>query len=247
MNKIFRYELKRLLWNKFFAGILAVALFYGWQVLYGETISGVAHTAPFSPWSFGSYLSRVLPLLWVGALFFLTFFTSGAARRTSVLTAAAPMPAAKYALARCAAALAATAALAAAVLALAAAFYGRYFGWYHWGSLLPVVGAVLAPPLVFALGTGWLLGQLRPWLIYVWMIVPFATAALPLPQALSMWNGALFAQLPLQLGVLDPAFSLPAGVWVVQAALLAGGVLALSMACRKGPRRHTAPVGDKNR
>ena len=76
MVKIFRYECKRLLWNKFFFGILAVTLFYGWQVLGGTTILGVAHTAPFSPWSFGDYLSRMVPLLWVGVLFFLTFFTS---------------------------------------------------------------------------------------------------------------------------------------------------------------------------
>ncbi len=78
MVKIFRYECKRLLWNKFFFGILAVTLFYGWQVLTGATILGVSHTAPFSPWTFGDYLSRLLPLLWIGVLFFLTFFTSGA-------------------------------------------------------------------------------------------------------------------------------------------------------------------------
>ena len=87
MVKIFRYECKRLLWNKFFFGILAVTLFYGWQVLTGASILGVSHTAPFSPWSFGDYLCRLLPLMWIGALFFLTFFTSGKARRAAVLPA----------------------------------------------------------------------------------------------------------------------------------------------------------------
>lgn len=37
----------------------------------------------------------------------------------------------------------------------------------------------LVPPLVFALGSGWLLGRLRPWLVYVWMLVPFVLLALP--------------------------------------------------------------------
>ena len=83
MVKIFRYECKRLLWNKFFFGILAVTLFYGWQVLTGASILGVSHTAPFSPWTFGDYLSRLLPLLWIGVLFFLTFFTSGAGPQSS--------------------------------------------------------------------------------------------------------------------------------------------------------------------
>ena len=73
MNKIFRYECRRLLWNKFFIGLAVVLLLYGALVLHGVTILGVAHTAPFSPWSFGDYLSRMLPLLWIGMLFFLTF------------------------------------------------------------------------------------------------------------------------------------------------------------------------------
>ena len=105
MIKIFRYECKRLLLNKFFAGLALVLLGYGAMVLESATILGVSHTAPFSPWSFGDYLSRMLPLLWIGALFFLTFFTSGRARRAMALTDAAPMDARRYALVRCAAAL----------------------------------------------------------------------------------------------------------------------------------------------
>lgn len=81
MGKIFRYECRRLLWNKFFIGLAVVLLLYGALVLHAVTILGVSHTAPFSPWSFGDYLSRMLPLLWVGMLFFLTFYTSPKARR----------------------------------------------------------------------------------------------------------------------------------------------------------------------
>ena len=58
MYKIFWYECRRLLGNKFFFGILLILLFYGWQILDRVTILGVAHTAPFSCWSFGDYLSR---------------------------------------------------------------------------------------------------------------------------------------------------------------------------------------------
>ena len=52
MGKIFRYECRRLLWNKFFIGLAIVLLLYGAFVLHSVTILGVAHTAPFSPWSF---------------------------------------------------------------------------------------------------------------------------------------------------------------------------------------------------
>lgn len=109
MHKIFHYELKRLLWNKFFFGLLVVTLFYAYQVFTGEIILGVAHTAPFSPWSFGCYLSRLLPLLWVGELFFLSFFTAGRERRVAVLTGATPVRPRAYAWTRCAAVLVAAA------------------------------------------------------------------------------------------------------------------------------------------
>ncbi len=233
MGKIFRYECKRLLWNKFFFGILLVSLFYGWQVLNGVTILGVSHTAPFSPWSFGDYLCRMVPLLWIGALFFLTFFTSGRARRAAVLTDAAPMPPRRYALARCAAALAGTALLALACLGEAALFYGVYFGWYGWGTLALPALVTLLPPLVFALGSGWLLGRVRPWLVYVWMAAPFALAALPLPEALGLWNGSFFTAYPLTLETLDPAFVLPWGAGAAQMALLVSGGAMLTVCSGK--------------
>ncbi|WP_295626275.1 hypothetical protein [uncultured Intestinimonas sp.] len=200
MGKIFGYECRRLLWNKFFVGLLLVLLFYGWQVLTGATLLGVAHTAPFSPWSFGDYLGQMTPLLWIGALFFLTFFTSGKARRAAVLTDATQADPRRYALARSAAALAGTALLALACLGEAAVFYGACFDWYGWGELALPALAALVPPLVFALGSGWLLGQVRPWLVYAWMPLPLLVRALPLPEALGLWDGSLFAEYPLTLG-----------------------------------------------
>ncbi len=227
MGKIFRLECRRLLWNRFFLGLLLAVLFYGWQILGHVTILGVSHTAPFSPWSFGDYLSRMVPLLWIGALFFLTFFTSAKARRAAALTSAAPASPRRYALARCAAALAGTGLLAAACLAEAVVFYGRYFGWHGWGELLLPALVTLPPPLVFALGSGWLLGHRRPWLVYVWMLAPLVWAALPLPEALGLWNGSFFTEYPLALGVLDPAFAVPAPAALAQGALLAAGAALL--------------------
>lgn len=192
MRKVMRYECKRLLWNRFFVGLVLVLLFYGWQVLGGTTILGVAHTAPFSPWSFGDYLSRMTPLLWVGVLFFLTFFTSPKARRVASLTDAAPMPPHRYALARCAAALTGSALLALICLAQAAVFYWRYFGWCGWGELLLPAVLTLLPALIFALGSGWLLGRWRPWALYVWMLVPFVCMVLPLPRGAGDLEWAVF-------------------------------------------------------
>ncbi len=227
MIKIFLYECKRLILNKFFFGILFVLLFYGWQVLSNATILGVSHTAPFSAWSFGDYLCRMLPLLWIGALFFLTFFTSAKARRAAVLTDATQTSPRRYALTRCGAALTGTVLLALACLVEAVVFYGRYFGWYAWGQLLVPALVTLIPALAFALGSGWLLGRIRPWLVYVWMIVPFVCMTLPLPKTLSLWNGSFFTNYPLTLGILDPAFSLPVSVVLAQCGLLLCGIALL--------------------
>ena len=236
MGKIFGYECRRLLWNKFFVGLLLVLLFYGWQVLTGATLLGVAHTAPFSPWSFGDYLGQMTPLLWIGALFFLTFFTSGKARRAAVLTDATQADPRRYALARSAAALAGTALLALACLGEAAVFYGACFAWYGWGELALPALAALVPPLVFALGSGWLLGQVRPWLVYAWMPLPLLVRALPLPEALGLWDGSLFAEYPLTLEGLDPAFTLPSAAVLAQGALLAAGAGLLLLRCGKARR-----------
>ena len=225
--KLYCYELRRLIWNKFFLGLLAVTLFYGWQVLNSVTLLGIAHTAPFSPWSFGDYLSRILPLLWVGALFFLTFFTSRSEGRTRALTAATPIRPQTHALIRCTAALTGTLLLSLAALLLAGIFYGSLFHWYDWGSLLLPTLLLLPPTLLFALGSGWAIGRLRPWLLFLWMFLPFLLMALPLPAPLSILNGSIFTDRPLALGTLDPAFSLPLETILLQCGVLLAGVVLL--------------------
>ncbi len=216
MKRIYLYELKRLLWNKFFIGLLLVTLFYGGQVLQNETLLGVADTAPFSPWSFGAYLGCMLPLLWVGALFFLTFFTGAAQKRVAALTDATPAPPRRYDLARLAAAATGAALLSLAAVAAALFFYARMFAWYGWGALLTPALLALVP----------LLGRARPWLLWLWAALPFVLMALPLPQALSMLNGSFFSAYPASLDALDPAFALPGGVLAAQILLLAAGAAA---------------------
>ena len=114
-------------------------------------------------------------------------------------------------------------------------FYGSLFQWKDWGTLVLPGLLTLVPPLVFALGSGWLLGRLRAWLIFPWMLLPALLAALPLPEAIGLWNGRLFAKRPLELGILDPAFSLPGEAVAAQGILLlAGAALLAAGLLRKG-------------
>ena len=234
MSKIFRYECRRLLLSKFFFGLVAVTCFYGWQVLEHVTILGIAHTAPFSPWSFGDYLSRLLPLLWLGTLFSVSVYTNGAERRAAMLTQAAPMHPAVYRLARFLCVLTASALLSLAAVFTAVCFYARMFRWHDWGTLVFPALVTLAPSLLFAAGGGWLLGHMRGWLLVLWALFPLLPAALPLPEALGLWNGKLFSTRPLLLPSLDPAFSLSPETIVMQCALaLAGAGLFFWAALKK--------------
>lgn len=61
-----------------------------WLTFAAVTIRGAAHTAPFSPWSFGDCLSRLLPLLCLGELCLVSVFTSRRERAGQIIAKAAP-------------------------------------------------------------------------------------------------------------------------------------------------------------
>ena len=150
MRKIYGYECKRLLLNRFFFGLLAIMLFYGWQVLNRITIMGVSNTAPFSVQSFGDYLFRMVPIIWIGAVLFIHYFACGRAKNVAILTSATSAPPEKYLLTRFAAAFTGTGLLAIFTIGEALLFYGIYFQWYGWRELaLPalVIMAVGVVPL----------------------------------------------------------------------------------------------------
>lgn len=226
MSKIFRYELRRLLLNKLFIGILAASMVYGGLTLTTATILGTANTAPFSPWSFGEYLSRLLPMISLGELFFLTFFTSRQEQQTAVITQATPVSQRKYAAVRCGAVLLGTAVLALCVVGLCWGFYVRLFHWTGFTELLAPLLLTLLPTVVFCLGVGWALGRVHPSLVYALMAAVFLLSWAPLPQALGLSLGSFFTDYPRTLGVLDPAFSVPASVLCGRGAYLLAGTAA---------------------
>lgn len=225
MRNIYFYECRRLLFHKVFWCLLAILIWYGHQTLFGTVISGVANTAPFSPWSFGSYLSTVLPFLCIGELFFLTFFTSGRERRAAALTAATPADPRRYALVRCGAVLTGAALMALCVVGMGLWFYARYFRWTDFGTLIAPALLSLLPAMLFVLGAGWFLGRLHPALPYVLMAAVFLLPYLPIPDALDLIGGGFYLHYPQSLGVLDPPFSVPPSVLLGRSVLLLLGVL----------------------
>lgn len=236
MNKIFRYELRRLLWNKLFFGILLVSLGYGWLTLTGSVIRGVAHTAPFSPWSFGYYLSQTLPLICLGELFFLAFFSSREERLLRPLTQATPIKQKQYMALRCGAVLTATAILCLCLAALAILFYIWLFGWMNYGKMILPSLLILLPAVVFCLGIGLALCQFHPALIYLFVAVIFLLSLLPLPSTVSFSLSSFFLQYPLTLNILDPAFQIPLPLILQRCAYSILGILGIIYANRFGKK-----------
>lgn len=232
LGKIYRYELKRLLFNKFFIGILAVTLFYAYQVLTLEVVRGISHTAPFSAWSFGYYLARVLPLVCIGELFFLTFFVSKAEKRVAVLTNATPVNERRYLLTRSLAALTGTALLAGAVLVLGVLFLYRLFGPQAYGALVLPAVLVLLPAILFCMGLGWLLGRAHPAGVYGAMVLALLLSVAPLPIEAGFSLSAFFAKMPLSTSMLDPAFAAPPAMLLMRLCYLLLGLGALLWCCR---------------
>ena len=228
MHKIFGYELRRLLWNRLFFGVLLVSLGYGWLTLTGSVIRGAAHTAPFSPWSFGYYLSQVLPLICLGELFFLAFFFSKEERLLQPLTQATPVKQRRYMALRCGAVLTAVSILCLCIAALALGFYVSLFGWINYEELIWPALLVLVPPVTFCLGAGLMLSRFHHALLYPLMAAVFLLSALPLPASVSFSLSGFFSQFPLTLGVLDPVFYVPGGLAASKIGLtLLSGIFAI--------------------
>ena len=184
MFKIFYYELRRLLGNRFTVGLLLVALLYGYWTMRGEILLGIANTAPFSPWSFGAYLAEMMPLLLVALLCFLSILTSD----TGFLV------------------------VTAVPVVYAVGFYGIIFGAIDWNTLLLPLVITVFPPFLLVMGTGLWLGRVHHRLLMALVAVVLLLAVVPVPSWMDLYGGTFFSSYPDSLGVLDPPFQLPASV-----------------------------------
>lgn len=225
MNKIFHYELKRLVCSKFFAGILVICLAYGWQVLSTRTILGVSSTAPFSPWSYGEYLSELLPLLGIILLFLVWNISSGNALRVQSLILATPVSKSRYLLVKVMAAAVAWLAAALCTVLLGLAFLLFLFGGAVPVAVLLLLSAIiLLPVLLFMLGLFLLDSRLHPLLPVLLLLILAALSQFFLPASADILGNSFFSDYPLELGILDPPLSLPPSVIVGKLFYALGGV-----------------------
>lgn len=240
MNKIFHYELKRLVCSKFFAGILVICLAYGWQVLSTRTILGVSSTAPFSPWSYGSYLSELLPLLGIILLFLVWNISSGNSLRVQPLILATPVSKSRYLLVKVMAAAVAWLAAALCTVLLGLAFLLFLFGGAVPVAVLLLLSVIiLLPVLLFMLGLFLLGSRLHPLLPVLLLLILAALSQFFLPASADILGKSFFTNYPLELGILDPPLSLPPSVIAGKLFYTIGGVgMCAAAALRYEEKKH---------
>ena len=234
MTKIFKYELIRLLLNKFFIGLLFINGLFAWYVLTSDTVFGVAYTAPFSPWSFGGYLASVMPITMLTVLFLLTFFHSRKEKQARTITAATPVDPVRYALVRDAAVALGFATLFLLTVGVSIYFYIAYFDYWHFSAFLLPALVTAGPCFIFILGLGHFAGRIHPGLLYALMLASLAMAFVKMPGAFDFFGGGYYASAPMTLPLGadgEPVFALSAAFWAARAVyfIVGAGLLAIGL------------------
>ena len=238
MTKIFYYECRRLLGNKFTVGLLAIIGVYSYLVMQEEVVFGISHTAPFSPWSFGVYLARLQPLLLVSLLFFVSFLSSKQAQAIKPLLEAACLKPVHYRLIRCGAIAAAFLLLSLVPVAYALYFYGRVFHFTAFHTLLAPLVFVLLPTFLLVLGLGLSGGQIHPMLVFALMPLILLVSILPLPGWLDFYGSSFLTAYPAALEGLDPPFQIATGQLIIKGlGIIAGILLSAAAILRQEKRR----------
>ncbi|AQR97256.1 hypothetical protein [Clostridium saccharoperbutylacetonicum] len=231
MAKIFKYELKRLIINKFFFGLLIISAFYSHQVMCGDILIGVANTAPFSGWSYGEYLAKVLPVLLIALLFFISFLYSKQEKCVQALTKATPIDLFKFQMLRFGTIIIAFILISVVPIVYSVYFYSVNFHFIDFGSLLLPIVVTLLPAILFVFGLGVLGGRCHQGLIFILMAVVLLISFVPVPYSMDLFGGNFFEKYPASLDIVEPAFLIPVGVIIGKIIFCLSGLMMMLVGC----------------
>lgn len=228
-SKIFRYELRRLIWNKIFIGLLIINSAFSWYILSTATIAGTAYTAPFSQWSFSAYLALAMPLTILTVLFLISVYYSKQEKQVEVLTSATPVNPVHYALIRSCVIAIGFLILCIVLLGLSCFFYIFFFNYWNFTAFILPALMIILPCFVFSLGIGHIAGRIHPGLLYALMLVVLIVGFAGIGGDFDFFGQGYFNSYPLTLPVGrdgEPAFAVSCGFLIARALyLIVGGIL----------------------
>ncbi|MDE6219553.1 MAG: hypothetical protein K2G51_03810 [Lachnospiraceae bacterium] len=228
--KIIYYELRRMLLNKIFFGMLLVNGLFAWFILSYEIIMGTAYTAPFSVWSYCVYLGRTLSLAMITVLLLLARYYSRKQKQVEVLTSATPVSSLCQTMIRTLAAGICFLLIYLVVIALGLMFYVSFFRFHDFAAFILPSVLLLLPCFVLFTGLGQLLGSLHRSLVYILMLASFALSSIPMPSAFDFFGAGYFSTVPLTLPVGadgEPVFELSAAFLTTRLLYLVLGIICI--------------------
>lgn len=233
MKKIFYYELRRMMYGWMFPILLVLNGGYAWYILTTDIITGIAYTAPFSVWSYCTYLGKTLPVTVTTGLLILAGYYGKRQKQADILILAAPVTAAQHLAVRTAVAGVCYLACCLVIVAEAVIFYGGFFQYYDYAAFLLPSCLLMLSCFLFPMGMGHLLAGLHQGMAYLFAGIVFASGFAVLDQGLDLFCAGYFSGRPLGLTAGqggEPEFFIEP-VWLAARCfyILSGAVLFLGM------------------
>ena len=234
--KIIRYELKRLIFSKYYVFLLLITGLFAYYILSQKVILGTAYTAPFSNWSYTTFLCDMLPYFLVILLFFCTYVVSRKELRVRTLTLSTPLAVTRYYLFKAVAILSSVFFTVFLIIGLSFGFYALVFDYSCFAGFFTPIILFVIPPLFFVFGLGMLLGSLNE--IFLYILIPlmflFGNLSFPLPIWLDLFGRVIPQTYPysLQTGADgDIPFMLPPGFWQSRVLWVFSGLVLFGLMC----------------
>lgn len=231
--KIMRYEMKRLLFSKVYLVLLLITGWFSYNVLKTKTIYGLNDTAPFSEWSYSSFLLDVNPFLLVIVLMFCTYIFSKKEEAVKTITMTTKIKPTTYFCLKSITIAVAYLLTVTVVIAISFIFYNRVFQFNNFAQFVQPIFLILIPTVLFVLGVGMFIGNINGNLLYVFIPIIFLitnSGALSIISGKNLVNSILESKVADTMGNL--AFDIPQGFVISRIALGVIGILLIVNVCK---------------
>lgn len=170
-GKVFKYELKRLLFSKEYLLLLAATLVFSASLIRGVVLFGVNFTAPFSQLTFSTYCSSLAPFYFALLLVLCAKQNKVSERGAEAIISTTSMPFHVFRLIRYSAIMCAFLATVTLPFVACFMFYRLTFSFTDIGGLLGLGVLFIIPSSLFLLGVAMFLGNRKAVGIYILLVV----------------------------------------------------------------------------
>ncbi|NMS90014.1 hypothetical protein HGQ85_08720 [Clostridioides difficile] len=231
--KIIRYEMKRLLFSKVYLVLLLITGWFSYNILKTKTIYGLNDTAPFSEWSYSSFLLDVNPFLLVIVLMFCTYIFSKKEEAVRTITMTTKIKPTTYFCLKSITIAAAYLLTVIVVIAISFIFYSRLFQFNNFETLIKPILLILIPSVLFVSGVGMFIGNINGNLLYIFIPITFLLTnsnVLSIISGKSLVNSIIENKVADRMGNL--AFDVPVEFLISRMILGVIGVILILSVCK---------------